>query len=68
MLVLGYEIPVYEQVNQVTVLPKLTQLQRIDRLIGSTEMGDILRIHTAIRVRDQLDGQLVDAGEALQRP
>ena len=40
----------------------------MDRLIGSDEKGDVLGVHATIRVRDQFDGHLVDAGKSLQWP
>ncbi len=48
--------------------PQLAQLQRLHALVGSYERGQVIGIHAPVGVRDQFQGQVVDAGEAPQRP
>ena len=41
--------------------PQFAERQRGDRLVGGDEVADVFRVHAAIRVGDQLQGDVIDA-------
>ena len=46
--------------------PQLAERERGDGLVGRDEAAQVLRVHPAVDVRDQLQRDVVDAGEAGQ--
>ena len=48
--------------------PKFTKRQRRDRLVCGNEVRNVFRIHTAVHMGDQLQGNAIDARKARRRP
>ena len=43
--------------------PQFAQLQRLDGLVGGDELGGVVAVDTTVHVGDQLQRQVIDAGE-----
>ena len=47
--------------------PQFAERQRGDRLVGGDEVADVFRVHAAVHVGDQLQGDVIDAGKSRRR-